>query len=392
MIAHVDLDAFFASVEQRDHPYFRGKPVIVGGHTLRGVVSTASYEARLHGIHSGMPIFRARRLCPGAIFLPVNFAKYEEASLKFVEICSQYSPTVEQVSLDELYLDLSGTENLGTPWQIASNIQRQVVAKLGITCSVGISAQKTVTKIASGFKKPSGLTEVPAGSERQFLSPLPLAKLPGCGRKTTVFLNNLGINTIGQLGQMDKNHLAVLLGKQGIYLWKVANGQDGLKVNPPQPAKSIGRSTTFPFDTSNHHFIENMLFYLIEKVAADLRLQKVRGNCISVTIRTADFVTTSIQQTIFNSTSNAGEIFQIARQLLYQLWNGTTQLRLIGVSASHLSALPAQAGQTGFNQLNDQFQLFEREEKNAGIDLAIDKIRQKYGFSSINPASIQLGW
>ena len=381
MILHVDLDAFFASVEQRDNPKLRGKPVIVGGPLpSRGVVATASYEARPYGVHSGMPLFRAKLLCPHAIFLPVNFAKYEKASGQFVDICSSYSPTIEQISLDELYLDLAGTEVLwpSSLW-VAEQIQYRVKKEIGITCSVGLAAQKTIAKIGSGYKKPSGITVVPSGKEKEFLVSLPLEKLPGCGRKTQVFLNNFGITTIGEFSRMERVHVALILGEHGIYLWEVANGMDNARVTPPQDAKSTSRSTTFPFDTNNHEFIEAMLFYLAQRVAKDVRESGVGGWCVTVTLRTSEFETHAIQKTLSYPIITAWELFTIGKELLAKLWDGNTQLRLIGIGISH------------FNQLKDQFQLFENSkgrDKWFRIEQAMDEVRVKHGFLSIAPASL----
>lgn len=380
MLLHIDLDAFFASVEQRDNPSLRGKPIIVGGPSIsRGVVATASYEAREFGIYSGMPLFRAKILCPQAILVPGNFAKYEIASEQFSNICSEYSPIVEQVSLDELYLDLAGTESLYTARDAAQKIQRRVEQEIGITCSVGIALQKTLAKLASGFKKPNGITEVPVGGEKEFLAPLPVSDLPGCGRQTQKFLKDLGISTVGDLSKMPKEHVEILLGLSGLHLWKVANGADDSRVVPPADAKSASRSTTFPFDTNDRGFIEGMLFYLSHKIAQDLRSAKVAGRCICLTVRTSNFTTTSMQYTVGESISTAREIFSIGKTLLDKLWDGATQLRLIGIGVSHLDRAKAQI---------DLFGKMELREKWSDIEQALDKIRKKHGFLSIMPLSV----
>lgn len=380
MILHVDLDAFFASVEQRDNPALRGKPLIVGGTLPRGVVATASYEARKYGICSGMPLFRAKLLCPGAIFLKGDFVKYEKASHIFLAVCSSYSPTFEQVSLDELYLDMALTEQLyPNVFWVAQKIQERVKKEIGITCSVGISAQKIVAKVASGFNKPSGITEVPVGKEKEFLAPLPLSRLPGCGPKTSKILKDLGIKKTGDFAKMHPEHVRLLSGKHGLDLWKIANGQDPSSVNPPEPAKSISRSTTFPVDTNNKEFIESMLFYLTQKVAQDLRRNRTDGKCISVTIRNTDFQTFSIQRTLSLSITTALEIFKIGKELLPALWDYKTKLRLIGIGVSHL------------NQMKDKFQFIEIvdwDNKWLKLEQAMDKTRNKYGFLSIMPGSL----
>lgn len=380
MILHVDLDAFFASVEQRDNPALRRKPVIVGGPLpSRGVVATASYEARKYGIHSGMPLFRAKKLCPQAVFIAGDFRKYEEASDKFAQICASYSPTVEQVSLDELYMDLSGTELLYGSRDVAREIQQRVYREIGITCSVGISAQKTFAKIASGFKKPNGITQVLVGNEKEFLAPMAVGQLPGCGKQTQKILKDLNIKTISEFAKMHPQHVGLLLGKNGLHLWQVANGTDNSRVTPQADAKSTSRSTTFPFDTNDRKFIESMLFYLAQRVAQDLRMMGVGGRCISVTIRTADFKTSSMQFSLLHPISTAHELFKEGKKLLNQLWDGATELRLIGIGVS------------AFNQLKSQnglFYMFQLNEKWETLEVAMDKVRKKHGFLSIAPASL----
>lgn len=383
MILHIDLDAFFASVEQRDDPKLRGKPVVVSGSLgLRGVVSTASYEARKFGIHSGMPLFRAVRLCPQAILVPVNFAKYEKASNEFHDICAAYSPIIEQTSLDELYMDLEGTDKLWeSPRWVAEQIQKRVYTEIGITCSVGISAQKILAKILSGFKKPSGISEVGPCREKDFLAPLPIKEVPGCGHQTQKFLTKLGMKTVGDLANMSREHIKILLGKHGDYLWHVANGKDRSQVTAPGDAKSTSRSTTFPSDSNDKKFIEGMLLYLVERVAKDLRDSGTLGKCISATVRSAEFVTTSMQFTTPYPVCTSHEIFKVSRDLLYKLWDGNTKLRLIGVGVSSLSG-----------GVEKQFQLFAIDEggrdKWLRIEKAIDRARNKHGFLSITPASI----
>ncbi|MBI2405708.1 DNA polymerase IV [Candidatus Microgenomates bacterium] len=388
MILHVDLDAFFASVEQRDNPKLLGRPVIVGGSPAsRGVVATASYEARPYGVHSGMPLFRAKLLCPHAIFLSGNFAKYERASEQFVEICSSYSPLIEQVSLDELYMDMEGTQTLWeSPVWVAQHIKERVKHELGITCSVGVASQKTIAKVASGFNKPNGITIVPEGREKEFLAPLPVEKLPGCGKQTQNFLRSFGITTVGGFADMEREHVAILLGKHGLFLWEVANGQDHSRVTPPTDAKSTSRSTTFPADSNNHEFIEAMLFYLAQRVANDVRENGVGGWCVTVTLLTSEFETHAMQRTLSFPIITAWKLFAIGKELLAKLWDGRTLLRLVGIGISGLACR-----QAGFNQLNGQFQLFKTvgtNEKWSLLEGAMDKIRKKYGFLSITPASV----
>lgn len=379
MILHVDLDAFFASVEQRDNPGLRGKPIIVGGSSGRGVVSTASYEARRFGVHSAMPIFQAMKLCPQVILVPVDFAKYEKASRQFARLCSAFSPIIEQATLDELYIDLAGTEGLWeSPRWVACQIRKKVKEGIGITCSVGISAQKTVAKIASGFKKPNGITEVLPGQEKSFLSPLPIRDLPGCGAKTQEFLEKFKVKTIGDLAKLDRSFVKTFFGKNGTALWEAANGQDRAKVTPLRDIKSISRSTTFPKDTNDKVFISGVLRDLTDRVALELREEKVEAASISVTIRTSDFKTTSKQKAASAPVATAYEIFNLAEDILGKLWDGRSLLRLVGVAVSKF-VVPSR-----------QSQLFgrTRASKWRDIEKAVDETRRKFGFGSIAPGSV----
>lgn len=377
-IFHFDLDAFFASVEQRDNPSLRGKPVIVGGPLGgRGVVATASYEARKYGLYSGMPLSRAQRLCPHGIFLEGDYAKYEEASSKFLKILEGVSPTLEPLGLDEVFVDLTGTELLWKDFtQLAFKTKDRVKKEIGITVSCGLSWQKTCAKVASGINKPDGFYKVEKGQERKFLAPLPLKELPGAGQATVKFLNSFGIYTIGDLAGLGLKKTELFLGKHGLALWQIATGQDDSSVTPPPPPKSVSRSTTFPFDSKNEEFVKGILFYLCQRVAADLRSYDVEGRVISLVIRTYQFVTASRQQAGL-PTSTAKEIYGRALALLGQLWNKRIPLRLIGVGVSH------------FDQRRFQASLFEKKPFLwQRIEEVGDKIRERYGFFALQPASV----
>jgi len=375
---HCDLDAFFASIEQRDNPRLRGKPVVVGGPVgSRGVVATASYEARRFGLHSGMPLFKAQRLCPHGIFLGGNFAKYKQASNQFSKILGCYSPTLEPLGLDEFFVDLSGGELLwGDFAKLALKIKERVKKEIGITVSVGLAWQKTVAKIASGINKPDGFYEVKKGQERQFLTSLPLTKLPGAGRVTIEVLNRFGINKIGQLLRLGPQKSHLLLGKPGLFLWQVAAGQDNSFITPPSQPKSVSRSTTFPQDSKDEDFIKGILFYLCQKVGSDLRSHGVEGKIISLTIRSYQFVTVTKQKQI-PPTAVAKEIYEQSLEILEKLWNKTVPLRLVGIGVS------------GFGKKRIQASLFEKKPFGCQkIEEATDKIRKKFGFLAIQPASI----
>ena len=250
-IMHIDLDAFFVSVEQALNPKLKGKPVVVGGRPdRRGVVAAASYEARAFGLHAGMPLATASRLCPQAIFIEGSFPKYRDASRRFMAILAEFSPYLEPVSLDEAYLDATGFESIyGSTHQMAVNIKQRIRDELKLCASIGIASGKVVAKVASELFKPDGLVEVTAGDEGSFLAPLPIAKLPGIGKKTERILNGLGIHTIGELSNMPLSALKSHFGASGELLHRYANGIDDREIEPPSEAKSISRETTFGQDT-----------------------------------------------------------------------------------------------------------------------------------------------
>ncbi|MDD2702507.1 MAG: DNA polymerase IV [Candidatus Omnitrophica bacterium] len=266
-IVHVDMDAFFASVEQRDNPAYRGKPVIVGadpkgGHG-RGVVSTCSYEARKFGVHSAMPISAAYRKCPGAVFLPVDMEKYRCVSLRIFEVFRSFASRVEEVSIDEAFLDISDTYQLcGSPVDVCRAIKERVRKETGLTASVGLAPTKMAAKIASGFGKPDGLVEVTGEKLLDFLHPLDAGKLWGVGEKTRALLNSLGIKTIGDMAKRSREELSRLLGKNGEWLWEMARGIDTGEVENERDAKSIGNETTFEKDTRDRKEILAELSYM----------------------------------------------------------------------------------------------------------------------------------
>ena len=298
-IMHIDLDAFFVSVEQAANPELRSKPVLVGGKPgSRGVVATASYEARAFGLHSAMPISTAVRLCPHAIFIEGNYHHYSEVSKKFMAILADFSPFLEPMGLDEAYMDVTGFESLhGTIHHMALNIKQRVKDELGIVASIGIAPCKVAAKVASDESKPDGLIEVPPGGEAAFLAPLAVRKLPGVGKKTEQDLTGLGVRTIGQLARMPLPALECRFGAFGDMLHRYANGIDNSSVTPPEEAKSISRETTFEEDTHDMVFLSATLRYQAERVGADLRNAGKQAKCVSIKVRYADFTTITRQRT-----------------------------------------------------------------------------------------------
>ena len=379
-IFHIDLDAFFVSVEQALSPKLRGKPVIVGGDPeRRGVVASASYEARPFGIHSGMPLSRARRFCPQAIFIQANFPRYIEASAKFMAILADFSPCIEPLGLDEAYLDATGWEKpYGSPQKLALAIKERIRKELKITASVGIATCKVLAKIASDFCKPDGLLEITQGEEQAFLNPLPVAKLPGVGEKTEQTLKHMGVTTIGGLASLPSDLIKRHFGATGIVLHRYAQGIDERMVEVPGESKSISQQTTFAQDTSERHFLEVNLRHLCQEIAAELQSRNKQAKCVALRLRYADFETITRQITL-KGASNANQvIFTTAVQLLTKaLQQQRKPVRLIGLRVSHL------AGE------EKQLQMFDyKTEKFERLDKAIKQIRDKYGPSSIKTGKL----
>jgi len=369
-IIHIDLDAFFVSVEQVLDPTLKGKPVIVGGHSPRGVVSSASYEARPYGVRASMPLAQARRLCPQAIFLPANFPRYCQASQRFMDILKDVTPDVEPLGLDEAYLDVTCG---GSAREIASRLKNRIRQELGITASVGIASCKVAAKVASDLSKPDGLLEVAPGKECSFLAPLAVDKLPGVGKKTKGVLAEMGITTIGQLAALPVSVLRQTFGVVGETLHQYANGIDEREVMPPGEAKSVGRETTFAEDTLAQSFLEAKLRYLSEQVGAELRDENRQARCITLKLRYADFHTVTRSQTLRKASADDNTIFRVAAQLLRKaLSQRQKPVRLIGVRASRLMGAERQLEM-----------LDTRAEKLLRLDRAIDRIRRKYGFDAI---------
>ena len=374
-IMHIDLDAFFVSVEQASNPELRGKPVVVGGKPgSRGVVATASYEARAFGLHSAMPLATAVRLCPQAIFIEGDYSHYAEVSKKFMAILVDFSPFLEPMGLDEAYMDVTGFESLhGSIRQMALKIKQRVKSELGVIASIGIASCKVVAKVASDESKPDGLIEVPPGAEASFLAPMAIRKLPGVGKKTEQVLNGLGIRTIGQLAKMPSTTLKSRFGVFGDMLYRHANGIDGSPVIPPEEAKSISRETTFEGDTHDVVYLSATMRYLSEKVGADLRGLGKQAKCVSIKVRYADFTTISRQRTLSQLTDLDDTIFQTGNELLQKAITTERQaVRLIGIGVSSFSEPGRQLTLMNSTEL--------RLEK---LNRAVDRIRDKYGFTAI---------
>jgi len=373
-ILHVDLDAFFVSVEQVLSPELRGKPVIVGGRPeRRGVVASASYEARTYGIRAAMPLAQAYRLCPQAIFLQGDFTKYRDFSARFMEILANFSPSLEPAGLDEAYLDVTGCDIFGIPLQIARSIKKKVEKELNLIASVGIASCKLVAKVASDLGKPDGLVEVPCGEEKVFLAPLPVGCLPGVGGKTELSFLGIGIKMIGQLADLPLELLKGRFGSMGILLHEYANGVDPSKVDLYGETKSMSRETTLERDTIDPRMLEGVLCQLSERVGAQLRNEGKRARSVVLKLRYDDFETITRRTTIKESTASDEIIFARASELLSRvLRKARKPVRLIGVGVSNL------AGE------ERQLSMFDSASRRSELlNQTIDRIRRKYGFMAI---------
>jgi DNA polymerase-4 len=374
-IFHIDLDAFFVSVERTFNPELKGKPVIVGGDPdSRGVVSSASYEARRFGIHAGMPLSQARHLCPQAVLVRANFSRYRDASSRFMGILAGFSPDLEPLGLDEAYLDATGCEEpYGSPPEMARAIKQRISKELKLTASVGIATCKVVAKIASARCKPDGVLEVQPGYEQEFLNPLPISKLPGVGEKTEQSLERMGITTIGELAALPLDTIKRRFGATGAALHSHARGIDRRHVEPPGEAKSISQELTFARDSLGRDFLEANLHSLCQEVCRELRGQRKTARCVAIKLRYADFETVTRQVTLKEATDVTRVIFGTASKLLNStLAERGAPIRLIGVKVSNLVGLDKQLRMFGS-------EIHEPER----VDKAVDKIRSKYGPTSI---------
>ena len=383
-ILHVDMDAFYAAIEQRDHPEFRRKPVIVGADPKegkgRGIVSTCSYEARKFGIHSAQPISQAWRLCPQGIYVPPDMAKYARVSDRVMSILLEFSDLVEQISIDEAFVDATGSRRLlGEGCEIAKQIKARILEDQRLTASVGVAANKFVAKVASDLNKPDGLVVVEPGHEREFLAPLPVGRLWGVGAKTEAHLSRIGLTEIGQVAALARAELVKRLGKIGDHLWQLANGIDDRSVSPEEGYKSLSHEITFERDTGDSTLIHDTLLHLAEKVAQRLRAHHARARTVTVKLREADFTTFTRRSTLAAPADTAEQIFPIAARLLQPLLREGILVRLIGVYASHLEIGTA----------SSQLALFEAPpQKDRRIATALDDITRRFGDGAITRAAL----
>lgn len=378
VIAHLDMDAFFAAIEQRDDPALEGKPVVVGadpkGGRGRGVVSTCSYEARGYGIHSAMPISVAWRCCPDAIFLPVDMRKYVKVSQAMFDILYEFTPEIEPLSIDEAFLDITGSIRLfGTPLETGTKIKERIKKELRLAATIGIAPNKMAAKIASAHAKPDGLLEITAGNLLFFLWPLPVSKMFGVGEQTQKTLVAMGIQTIGDLAKMSVVLLSEQLGARGKYLRDLANGLDPRRVMPEEEAKSVSHEHTFEEDTADGEQIGAVLSVLCEKVSGRLRTDGLKGKTVTLKLRSGDFKTITRDFTLPERTNFFDVIYATSRSLLEISRVPAKKYRLIGVGVSN------------FYQPYVRDSLFEdlTSRKTEKIHRAVDIIKAKFGEKGI---------
>jgi len=384
-IAHVDMDAFYASIEIRDNPSLAGKPVVVGGPgTARGVVAAASYEARKFGIHSAMPMARAERLCSALVRLPANFEKYRDVSRQVMAILGEFSPSIEPLSLDEAFLDLTGSELvLGPSFIVGRAIKERIRAETRLAASVGIAPVKFVAKIASDFKKPDGLVVVEPSELIAFLRPLPISRLWGVGPKTEERLSLLGIHTVADLADIDPARLERQLGEHGRHLYALAHGRDERHVVPNWDAKSYSHEQTFAKDVDDQDALEAVLLDQAIRVARRLRHDGVTGRVVQLKLRFSDFHTITRQETLRQPTLDADEIYRSGRALLALARESDGEgrpIRLVGVGVHAIR--PADEEEL------DLFLPPPSQSKSRKLADVIDRIEDRFGRGKVTRAKI----
>ena len=380
-ILHIDMDAFYASVEQRDNPELQGKPVIIGGTMGRGVVSTASYEARKYGVRSAMPMSEALRRCPDGIYLLPDMEKYRAVSEQIMAIFHRFTPDVEAISLDEAFVDVTGSQKLfGSAEQIGKQIKQDIYTELHLTASVGLAYNKFLAKIASDLDKPNGFYVVHEEDLQEKIWPLPIYRMMGVGVRTSEVLERMGVKTIGQLAVMDRGLLEHMLGKAGGQMHDLANGIDQRPVEAEREAKSFGRETTFPTDIKDQYMLETVLFTLTDDVCHSLRSHRMKGRTVSIKVRYPDFKSITRAVTLEHYTSSFEPVFDAVKQLMAQNYKDGTPVRLIGVTVSNLKQ------ESEIIEQQDLFVNQKNIEKMNALNKVLDSINEKYGGDVVHRA------
>ncbi len=367
-IMHLDMDAFFAAVEQSDNPELIGKPVMVGG-AMRGVVCAASYEARRYGVHSAMPVFQARKLCPYGVFLPVRMYRYKEVSRVVMEILRGISPVVEQVSIDEAFADITGTERLhGPSYDLAQRVKATIRKATSLTCSIGIAPNKFLAKIASDFKKPDGLTTVEEEQVKEFLKLLPVGKIPGVGRKSGEELRKLGIIFVSDILKFPAKLWENKFGKWGAALYAKAQGIDNSAVEPYSDPKSISSENTFAEDTGNIAELGKMLLSQAEEVGREIRKLGLKARTVILKIKLCDFKTITRSRTLPEPFDTTDVLFHTGHKLLADM-KLTSKVRLIGIGVSNFASGPSQMTISSSR---------EKTDRQGRLDRALDQIHNRF--------------
>lgn len=378
MILHVDMDAFYASVEEREDPSLRGKPLIVGGAARgRGVVAAANYAARGYGVHSAMPTATALRRCPQAKVLPPRIEYYAGVSKQIREIFHRYTPLVEPLSLDEAFLDVRGSLQLfGSAVGIAEEIKQAILTELNLVASVGLAPNKFLAKLASDLDKPDGFVVVRSDQVQSFLDPLPVTRIWGVGKASSRVFDALGVHTIGQLRQLSVDQMTSRFGKQGAHILALAKGQDSRQVVPDREAKSISHETTFATDVDSMSVLESWLMSLTEQVARRLRTATVQGRTIQLKVRYADFTTVTRSETLRTPTDATDTIYQTAARLLRsKLPERKLMVRLLGVGVSRMGGHAPR-----------QLEMFADTAATSQLDKVTDEIAERFGANAIHRA------
>jgi DNA polymerase-4 len=369
-IIHLDLDTFFVSVERLVNSKLNGKPVIIGGLSDRAVVASCSYETRKFGVHSAMPMKMARMLCPDAIVIRGDMELYSKQSNIVTEIIAEQAPVYEKTSIDEHYIDATGLDRFFGCRKWAHELRLKIIRETGLPISFGLSVNKTVSKIATGEAKPNGELYIDRDNIPPFLAPLPINKIPGIGDKTYQILRSMGVDTIATLREIPIEMMERVLGKNGIDLWKKANGIDFTPVHPYWEQKSISTERTFEQDTTDIHQLNDLLVHMVEKLCFDLRSQQKLTSCVTVKIRYADFDTYTLQKRIPYTTFDH-TLIEVVKELFKRLYQRRLRIRLVGVRFSHLVH--------GTQQLN----LFEDTPEKVNLYYSLDRIRKRYGKDAV---------
>ena len=372
-VAHLDLDSFFVSVERLANPRLRERPVLVGGTDSRGVVASCSYEARKFGVHSAMPVRTALQLCPEAIVIKGDSSRYSKYSNEITDIIKEQVPLFEKTSIDEFYVDLTGMDRFFGCFKLTSEIRDRIMKETGLPISFGLSINKTVAKVATGEAKPNNKLEVPRGTEKPFLAPLSVKKIPMVGDKTTLLLSRMGIKHIRTMQKMPPELMERALGKNGLLIWNKANGVDNAPVIPYQERKSISLERTFQKDTIDVEKLRTLIIAMAENLAFQLRQGNKLTACVTVKIRYSDF-NTYTQQKRIPYTSNDHTLIKITKEIFEKLYHKRLLVRLVGLRFSHLVG--------GGHQIN----LFEDNAETIRLYQAMDHIRNRYGINAVKRA------